>query len=391
MAARAAREDRSRMVGKDRPPRTVHDEWSDDGRNRLLLGIADSLFIAEDPRVPASNGSDRLSSSPCRIAILAFPAVQILDVTGPSEVFAIADRLSGAEASADRLSGGAYAVELLAPEAGVLSTSGGLRLHADRGFRDCDSLLDTLIVAGGLGVREAVQDTQLIEWLQTVAGRCRRIASVCTGAFLLAEAGLLHGRRATTHWSACSALAKRHPAVEVEADAIFVGDGRIFTSAGVTAGIDLALALVEDDLGPTRALEVARMLVLFMRRPGGQAQFSNSLGSHAAKTTTLRDLQAWIADHLDGDLTVPALAERAFMSPRNFARVFVSQTGQTPGRYVESLRLERARMLLQSGDQTVEGVAQACGYRTVETLRRSFSRRLGVSPGEYRERFKALR
>lgn len=384
-----------RTVGKDRPPGQredrgrsastlagpVHNEYSANGRNRLLLGIAARLFIAEDQHVPASNGSHRLGSSARRVAILAFPAVQILDVTGPSEVFAIADRLSS----------GAYAVELLAPEAGVLSTSGGLRLHADRGFRDCDGLLDTLIVAGGLGVRDALQDAELMQWLRAAASRCRRIASVCTGAFLLAEAGLLDGRRATTHWSACSALAKRHPAVEVEADAIFVGDGRIFTSAGVTAGIDLALALVEDDLGPTLALEVARMLVLFMRRPGGQAQFSNSLGSEAAKTTTLRDLQAWIADHLDGDLTVTALAERAFMSPRNFARVFASQTGQTPGRYVESLRLERARMLLQSGDRTVEGVAQACGYRTVETLRRSFSRRLGVSPGEYRKRFKALR
>ncbi len=321
-----------------------------------------------------------MPSSPRRkIVLLGFPAAQILDLTGPSEVFAIADRLRP----------GSYATELIAACQGELPTSGGLRLVADRGIGQCDQRIDTLIVAGGIGVRDACRDQELVAWLRSAATRCRRVASVCTGAFLLAEAGLLDGRRATTHWSACETLAKRHPQVSVEMDAIFVADGAVFSSAGVTAGIDLALALVEDDLGSQLALEVARMLVLFMRRPGGQAQFSNSLASQAAETGTLRDLQAWIADHLDDDLTVAALAERAFMSPRNFARVFASQTGQTPGRYVESLRLERARMLLQSDGRTVEGVAQACGFGTVETLRRSFSRRLGVSPREYRERFKA--
>lgn len=315
---------------------------------------------------------------PREIAILAFPATQILDVTGPHEVFAIATRLCP----------GVYATQLLAKRPGELETSGGLRLIADRGIDDITKPLDTLVVAGGLGVRDALADESLIAWLATVATGARRVASVCTGAFLLAQAGLLDGRRATTHWSACAALAARHPSVQVEQDAIFVRDGTVFTSAGVTAGIDLALALVEEDLGSKVALKVARMLVLFMRRPGGQAQFSNSLASQAAETATLRDLQAWIADHLDHDLTVAALAERTFMSQRNFARVFTSQTGQTPGRYVESLRLERARILLQSSERTVEGIATACGFRTVETLRRSFSRRLGVSPREYRERFR---
>jgi transcriptional regulator GlxA family with amidase domain len=319
-----------------------------------------------------------VASHPRKVAVLAFPAAQVLDVTGPYEVFEIAARMSP----------GAYQTELLAKRPGELATSGGLRLVADRGVDECVERLDTLIVAGGLGVRDALADAELIAWLRAAAARSRRVASVCTGAFLLAQTGLLDGRRATTHWSACEALAARHPSVQVEMDAIFVGDGEVFTSAGVSAGIDLALALVEEDLGSQVALNVARMLVLFMRRPGGQAQFSNSLASQAAESASLRDLQAWIADHLDEDLTVAALAERAFMSQRNFARVFASQTGQTPARYVESLRLERARMLLQSGERTVEGVAQACGFGTVETLRRSFSRRLGVSPGAYRERFR---
>jgi transcriptional regulator GlxA family with amidase domain len=323
-----------------------------------------------------------MPSDPRRVVMLAFPDVQILDVTGPGEVFAIADRIC---------SGTAYKVELVAPRAGELQSSGALRLLADRGIADCSGPVDTLLLGGGLGVIEAMGEEELIDWLRQAAGRSRRVASVCTGAFLLAKAGLLDGRRATTHWSACRRLAEAYPSIQVEMDSIFVRDGDLFTSAGITAGIDLALALVEEDLGSEVALQVARTLVLFMRRPGGQAQFSNTLVSQAAEMASLRDLQAWIADNLDEDLSVAALAERAFMSPRNFARVFSSQTGQTPGRYVESLRIERARALLQGDGRTIEGVAQTCGFGTVETLRRSFSRRLGVSPGEYRERFRGLR
>jgi transcriptional regulator GlxA family with amidase domain len=323
-----------------------------------------------------------MPSDPRRVVMLAFPDVQILDVTGPGEVFAIADRIC---------SGTAYTVELVAPRVGELQSSGALRLLADRGIADCSGPIDTLLLGGGLGIIEAMGNGELIDWLRQAAGRSRRVASVCTGAFLLAEAGLLDGRRATTHWSACRRLAEAYPSIQVEMDSIFVRDGDLFTSAGITAGIDLALALVEEDLGSAVALKVARTLVLFMRRPGGQAQFSNTLVSQAAEMASLRDLQAWIADNLDEDLSVAALAERAFMSPRNFARVFASQTGQTPGRYVESLRIERARALLQGGGRTIEGVAQTCGFGTVETLRRSFSRRLGVSPGEYRQRFRELR
>jgi transcriptional regulator GlxA family with amidase domain len=227
----------------------------------------------------------------------------------------------------------------------------------------------------------------LIRLLRAAAGRSRRVASVCTGAFLLARAGLLDGRRATTHWNSCGELARRYPAVHVESDPIFVRDGDVYTSAGVTAGIDLALALVDEDLGPKLARDVARWLVLFLRRPGGQSQFSAALAGQQAEREPLRDLQGWVMDHLDEDLTVPALAERVFMSPRNFARAFKREVGMTPAVYVETVRVERARTLLETGGEGVEQVARRCGFGTVETMRRVFRRRLGVSPGDYRQRF----
>jgi len=224
--------------------------------------------------------------------------------------------------------------------------------------------------------------------LRATAPRARRVASVCTGAFLLARAGLLDGRRATTHWAWCEELARRFPQVAVERDPIFVADGNVRTSAGVTAGMDLALALVEEDLGPRAALEVARQLVLFVRRPGGQAQFSAGLAAQA-QHAPLRELQAWMADHLDADLGVEALAARAHMSPRSFARAFRRETATTPAAYVEALRVERARLLLETTPAAVTEVARACGFGTVETLRRAFARRLGVAPAAYRSRFAA--
>ena len=227
----------------------------------------------------------------------------------------------------------------------------------------------------------------MIDWLRLAARRSRRVASVCTGAFLLARAGLLDGRRATTHWASCDALARNYPAVTVDPDPIFVRDGNVYTSAGVTAGIDLALALVEEDLGRRAALDVARSLVLFIRRPGGQAQFSSGLAGQAAIQPGIRELQDWVSDNLDSDLSVPALAERAFMSPRNFARVFSREVGLTPAAYVESLRLERARLLLETTEMQLEEIARRCGFGTVETLRRAFGRRLRVSPSDYRSRF----
>ena len=312
-----------------------------------------------------------------RVVIVAFPGVQALDVTGPSEVFAVADRLAG----------GAYEIELVAPDAAPFRTSSGLRLVPERSVQACRGPIDTLVVAGGTGTADALRDERLIAWLRSAAPRSRRVTSVCTGAFLLARAGLLDGRRATTHWASCAELARRHPEVRVERDPIFVRDGHVATSAGVTAGIDLALALVEEDLGPETALEVARWLVLFLKRPGGQAQFSAGLAAQAAEREPLRELQAWIADHVDADLSVPALAGRALMSPRNFARAFRREVGMTPAAYVESVRVERARLALEGGDLPVEEIARRCGFGTVETMRRAFRRRVSVSPSEYRTRF----
>ena len=322
----------------------------------------------------------RMTPTPRRIVVLAFPDVQALDVTGPSEVFSLADR------AADDT---AYTIELVAPDECPFRTSSGLTLTPHRAARASRGPIDTLLVAGGLGVREASREGRLISWIRSAAGRSRRVASICTGAFMLARAGLLDGRRATTHWAACEALQRRYPSIDVRPDPIFVRDGNVYTSAGVTAGIDLALALVEEDLGRRAALDVARSLVLFVRRPGGQAQFSAGLAGQAAERRSLRELQDWLADNLDQDLSVTALAQRSLMSPRNFARVFAREVGATPASYVELLRLERARVLLETTDLQLEEIGQRCGFGTVETMRRVFTRRLQVGPSDYRRRFNA--
>ena len=315
-----------------------------------------------------------------RVVIAAFPRVQTLDVLGPAEVFATATQLSSGKAG--------YEVEVVATQPGPLATS-SVAIHPDRTTDECTGRVDTLVVAGGRGVNAAVEDERLVVWLRSAAERSRRVTSVCTGAFLLAAAGLLDGRRATTHWASCGQLARRHPAVEVEADPIFVRDGNVITSAGVTAGMDLALALVEEDLGREVALETARWLVLFLKRPGGQAQFSAQLAAQIADREPLRDLQAWLPDHLGEDLSVPALARRACMGERNFARAFRDETGMTPGAYVEVARVESARIALETGDLPVEAIARQAGFGTVETMRRAFRRRVGVSPNSYRGRFRS--
>jgi transcriptional regulator GlxA family with amidase domain len=312
-----------------------------------------------------------------RVVIAAFPRVQTLDVLGPAEVFGTANQLSGDDA---------YEVRVVATQAGPLATS-SVPLHAEA-LDDVRGPIDTLLVAGGRGVHDAARDERLVAWLQRTAGRARRVTSVCTGAFLLARAGLLDGRRATTHWASCTELERRHPEIAVEADPIFVRDGNVTTSAGVTAGMDLALALVEEDLGRELALEVARWLVLFLKRPGGQAQFSAQLAAQMAEREPLRELQAWLPDHLEEDLSVPALARRACMSERNFARAFRDETGMTPAAYVEAARVERARIALETGDLPVEAIARQAGFGTVETMRRAFRRRVGVSPASYRSRFR---
>ncbi|HEX4776303.1 MAG TPA: DJ-1/PfpI family protein, partial [Acidimicrobiia bacterium] len=242
-----------------------------------------------------------------RVVIVAFPGVQSLDVTGPTEVFAAA---------------GGHRVELAAPVAGPVRSSSGLGLVAEHAVADVRGPVDTLVVAGGPGTRAAARDPEVVTAVGRLAARSRRVASVCTGAFVLAASGLLDGRRATTHWASCDLLARLHPAVSVEPDAIFVRDGDVWTSAGVTAGIDLALAMVEQDLGRAAALRVARQLVVFLKRPGGQSQFSAQLAGQFSDQAAVRDLQAWIVDHLAEPLTVERLAARAVMSPRHFARVF---------------------------------------------------------------------
>jgi transcriptional regulator GlxA family with amidase domain len=228
-----------------------------------------------------------------------------------------------------------------------------------------------------------------VRWVRAMAPRVRRLGSVCSGSFVLAEAGLLDGRRATTHWEWCATLAERYPAVTVASDPIFVRDGKIYTSAGVTAGMDLALALVEEDHGRELALEVARQLVMFLRRPGGQSQFSAQLAAQTADREPLRDLQSWISEHPEADLSVPALARRVAMSPRNFARVFTREVGMTPARFVESVRVEAARRRLEESASGVDSVAAACGFGTAESMRRAFLRIVRVPPAAYRHRFRA--
>jgi transcriptional regulator GlxA family with amidase domain len=314
---------------------------------------------------------------PRKIVILAFPDVQPVDVMGPAEVFA--------EAAARRE--GSYVIEVVARDPEPIATRAGYALLPAATTGRSRGRIDTLIVAGGPGVRAAERDPELLDWIAAAARRARRVSSVCSGSLLLAAAGLLDGRRATCHWEACDELAERYPRVTVETDPIFVRDGDLWTAAGATAGIDLALAMVEEDLGRDVALAVARWLVVFLQRPGGQAQFSVQLSVQLAERDALRELQAWMADHLDADLRVEALAERACMSPRHFARAFRGETGVTPAAYVERLRVERARQRLEQGPEPVEQVARACGFGTPETMRRAFGRRLGVPPANYRARF----
>ena len=319
------------------------------------------------------------------MALFTYPGAQILDVTGPSEVFAIASALLMRERGHRSPP---YRVEILSLAAGPLRTGSGVQLVADRAFHEVRGPLDTLLLSGGrLGLRDALADPRLLPWLRRMARRVRRLGSVCTGAFFLAEAGLLDGRRATTHWSAAQQLAERHPRIDVDPDAIWVRDGCIVTSAGVTAGMDLALALVEEDWGRDLALGVARQLVVFLKRPGGQSQFSAHLEAQSRGGGALAGLPEWVAEHLDEDLGVAALAARFAMSPRNFARVFVRELGVTPAKYVERARLERARACLENGRSSLDEVAETCGFGNEERMRKTFLRHLRVLPREYRRCF----
>jgi transcriptional regulator GlxA family with amidase domain len=321
------------------------------------------------------------------VAVLAYPGVQILDVTGPLEVFARAGEVAVERGMA---AASPYRIQVLAPDAGPLRSASGVGLLADRAYRTVTSGIDTLLVAGGRGGTAAMtRDAAVLAWLRHMAPSVRRLGSVCSGTFILAAAGLLDGRRVTTHWAACELFAKTFPQVRLDPDPIYVRDGNLWSSAGVTAGMDLALALVEEDLGREVALETARGLVLFLRRPGGQSQFSAQLAVQAADREPIRELVAWIVDHPSEDLAVERLARRVAMSPRHFARVFTREIGMTPARYVEKVRVEAARRRLEESTHGVDRIADACGFGTAETMRRAFIRTVRVPPSAYRGRFRS--
>lgn len=309
------------------------------------------------------------------VLFVLFDGVQSLDLTGPLEVFA----------GAEKHRPGTYRIRTASLDGGPVRTSSGLTVVPDASLAEVPDP-HTLLVPGGEGTRGPQPD--LIGWLREHGPRAERLVSVCTGAILLAGAGLLDGRRATTHWAYCDKLSRDHPEVEVDPDPIYVRDGRVATSAGVTSGIDLALALVEEDLGRDVALGIARHLVVFLRRPGNQAQFSAQLAAQTARREPLRDVQRWITEHPDADLSVEALAARASLSPRHFARAFQTETGMTPGRYVDRVRLEQARRLLEDTTDGVEEISRASGYGTPEAMRRAFVKTLGTAPAEYRRRFR---
>jgi transcriptional regulator GlxA family with amidase domain len=315
-----------------------------------------------------------------RVVLVVFPDLQLLDLGGPLEVFAMADRFSDSEVSE-------YVTEVVSPDGGAIRASSGLEIGTNRAIGACRGPIDTLVVVGGRGVAQAIADDRLVAWIRSAAQRSRRVTSVCSGAFLLARAGLLDGRTATTHWATSARLARLFPEVTVDPDPIFIRDGNVWTSAGVTAGMDLALALVEDDLGPERAREIARYLVLFVQRSGGQSQFSAQLAAQRPERETLVQLASWIADHLGDDLSVPVLAARTSMSVRNFSRRFAQEFGSTPAAYVEAVRVEAGRRLLESTRRGLTDIARDCGFGTVETMHRSFQRTIRVTPGQYREHF----
>lgn len=315
------------------------------------------------------------------IDVLTYPEVQLLDVTGPVQVFASANDLV-TRAGGTR----PYVLRVVAQGGEGVTASAGLALAAGP-LTPIGESLDTLLVAGGEGAEAAAADPALVDWVRERATQARRVASVCTGAFLLAAAGVLDGRRGATHWMYCAKLAQRFPAVRVEPDPIFVCDGSVWTSAGVTAGIDLALALVEEDLGRSVALAVARYLVVFLKRPGGQAQFSEALALQTAEDK-FGALHDWINGHLGNSLSLPVLADQSGMSERSFSRRYAEATGQTPARAVERLRVEAARRLLSDSRLPVKRIAQRCGLGSEETMRRSFLRLLTVTPQDYRARFR---
>lgn len=324
------------------------------------------------------NGSSR--QKPRRIEFLVYEEVNLLDIAGPLQVVTSCNELLR-----ERGESAAYAPNVVALRRGNTRTSSGLGIAPDS-LPDHRKALDTLIVCGGFGVHKAAAEPELITWLKRRTRVARRVASVCTGAFLLAEIGLLDGKRAVTHWAYCDRLAREFPDICVEPDPIFIEDGDIWTSAGISSGIDLMLALVERDLGREMALAVARRLVVYLKRPGGQAQFSTALELQDG-ADRFDHLHAWMKENLDSDLSVTALALRAGMSERSFNRRYKSATGSTPARAVERIRVETAQRNLCNGSLSVKEIARRCGFGSEETMRRTFLRHVGTAPGEFRKRF----
>jgi len=317
------------------------------------------------------------------------PKVEILDLVGPLQVFARAsDMYTRANPGAPSI----YSVEVVSISSSrSLIANCGVRITADRTFREVRGKIDTLLVAGGDAIEQNEINAEAVRWLKRISTRIRRVGSVCTGAMLLARAGLLDGRRATTHWNWCQTLIKRAPRARVERDPIFVRDENVYTSAGVTAGMDLALALVEEDHGSRLALQVARNLVLYLRRPGGQSQFSAALSLQLTDRKPLLELEAWVLDNLQKPLTVPLLAQRLAMSPRNFARVFTKEMKTTPAKFVERLRVEAARRRLEESHNSMETIADECGFGNVNSMRNVFQRTIKIAPGQYRRHFRHLK
>jgi len=334
---------------------------------------------------------------PRRVLILATAPAQLLDVAGPAEVLALAGQLRTIERGGSGEVGSFaplydVALHVVVAAHGTPSTSAGLGLVSTATERELlagGADLDTLIVAGGEGARHRAENATVQSLVRHLAPRSRRVVGVCTGAFILAAAGLLEGHRVTTHWRWCAELGRRYPGLRVDPDPIYVRDGSVWTSAGITAGMDLALALVEEDHGHAAALAVARHLVLFLRRPGGQRQFSAALAAQTETTSgRFSDLLAWISENLHRPLSVETLAERACLSPRQFARAFREEIGVTPARMVERLRVEAARRSLEAGRAGLTAVVEASGFGTDETMRRAFMRQVGTPPGDYRDRFR---
>jgi transcriptional regulator GlxA family with amidase domain len=331
------------------------------------------------------------------VVILLFDGVQSLDVTGPLEVFSAAGRVlasreprTAGHAESGHASAG-YKITTLSSDGAPLRTSSGLEIVPDGSFTDVPAQLDTLLVPGGPGTRAIGTDERLLAWVRETSASARRTASVCTGAFVLAAAGLLDARRATTHWSAARRLAQMYPSIDLDPDPIFIRDGELWTSAGVTAGMDLALALVEDDHDREAALTIARHLVLFLRRPGNQSQFSATLAAQEPLREPLREVQRRVVEDVAGEHSIEAMAAHACMSTRHFARAFRAETGVTPARYVERVRLEAARRRLEDTAEPIASIATACGFGTAETMRRVFLRALEVGPAEYRRRFQSIK